>query len=57
MGRETRNLVAETLGRDDSDFIADLLVDLEVKSETGVVLLDDDSRSLLDSLCSYATLL
>jgi hypothetical protein len=56
VGGETSNLVTKTLGLDDGNFIKDLLVDLEVKSKTRVVLFDNDTRSLLDSLGSNATL-
>jgi hypothetical protein len=44
-------LVAETLGGDDGDLIADSLVGLEVESQLGVVTLNDDLGGLLDSLC------
>lgn len=36
--------------------LADLLVDVEVKSELGVVLLDNDASGLLDRLGSNAAL-
>jgi hypothetical protein len=57
MSGETSDLVAETLGLDDGDFVKDLLVDLEVQSKTRIVLFNDDTRSLLDSLSSNTTLL
>jgi hypothetical protein len=44
-------LVAETLGSNDGDLIADSLVGLEVESQLGVVTLNDDLGGLLDSLC------
>lgn len=44
------HLVAKTLRGDDSDFIANALVGLEVKGELGVVSLNDDLGGLLDSL-------
>lgn len=47
---EARNLVAQALCRDQSHFVADALVGLEVQRETRVVLFDDDARCLLDSL-------
>jgi hypothetical protein len=53
---ETSNLVTKTLGLDDGNFIKDLLVDLEVKSKTRIVLFNNDTRSLLDSLGSNTTL-
>lgn len=46
----TSNLVAESLGCNDGDLIADSLVDLEVESELWVVTLNDDLGGLLDSL-------
>lgn len=52
VGGETSNLVTKTLGLNDGDFVKDLLVDLEVESETRVVLFNDNTRSLLDSLGS-----
>jgi hypothetical protein len=57
VGGETGNLVSQTLRGDDGDFIADSLVGLEVKSETGVVLLNDDAGGLLDGFGTDATLL
>jgi hypothetical protein len=52
MGGETSNLVAKTLGLNDGDLIKDLLVDLEIKSKTRIVLFNNDTRGLLDSLGS-----
>lgn len=57
VGNETGNLVAEALGGNRSDFVADLLVGLEVESKASIVLLDDSSGGPLDSLGSDATLL
>lgn len=42
MGGVACNLVAESLGGDDGDLIADLLVCGKVEGEAGVVLLDED---------------
>jgi hypothetical protein len=53
---ETSNLVTETLGVNDGDFIKNSLVDLEIESKTRVVLLNDNTGCLLDSLSSNATL-
>jgi hypothetical protein len=53
---ETSNLVAQTLRRDNSDLLNGALVGLEIGGQTRVVLLDDDARSLLDSLGTNATL-
>ena len=48
MSGKTGNLVAESLGGDDGDFIADAFVGLEIEGEAWVVLLDDDARCLFD---------
>ena len=48
-------LVAQALRRNDSDFITDTLVGLEVKGELWVVSLDDDLCGLLHGLGSDAT--
>lgn len=50
MGGETGNLVAETLAGNDGNLTGKALVGLEVQSETRVVLLDEDTASLLDCL-------
>ena len=49
------HLVAEALGGNDGDLIADALVGLEVESQLGVVPLNDDLGGLLDSLGTNAT--
>ena len=49
------DLVAEALGGNDSDLIADALVGLEVQGELGVVTLNDDLGGLLDGLGTNAT--
>ena len=46
-------LVAETLGGDDGDFIADTFVGLEVEGELRVVAFDDYFGRLLDGLKEY----
>ena len=48
-------LVAETLGGNDGDLIADALVGLEVEGELGVVALNDDLGGPLDGLSTDAT--
>lgn len=50
MGGVTSNLVAKTLGADQSNLIADALVGLEVEGELRVVTLNDDLGGLLDGL-------
>ena len=45
-------LVAERLGGDDGNLLDDPLVGVEVEGELRVILLDDDSSSLLDGLGS-----
>jgi hypothetical protein len=57
VGNISSNLVSKTLGGDDGNITADLLVDVEVKGQLGVVLLDNDASSLLDGLGSNAALL
>ncbi|MCV2423816.1 hypothetical protein LNV47_24855, partial [Paucibacter sp. DJ4R-1] len=54
VGGETRDLVAQALGRDDGHLIDNTLVGVEVKSEPGVVLLNEDTRSPLDGLGANA---
>lgn len=56
MGGETGNLVTETLARNDSNLAGETLVGLEIQSKTRVVLLDEDTASLLNSLCADTTL-
>lgn len=51
----TGNLVAETLGGNDGNLIADALVGLEVEGQAGVVTLNDDLGGLLDGLGADAT--
>jgi hypothetical protein len=53
--RVVADLVAQALGSNDGDLIADALVGLKVESETGVVPLNDDLGGLLDSLGTNAT--
>jgi hypothetical protein len=48
-------LVAETLGCNDSNLIADSLVGLEVESQLWVVSLNDDLGGLLNGLSTNAT--
>lgn len=55
VGGESSNLVSKTLGRNDGNLIADLLVGVEIESKTGVVLLDNNSRSSLDGFGSYSS--
>lgn len=56
IGNLPGNLVAEGLGGNDSDLLADALVGVEVQRQASVVLLDDDLSGLLDCLGSDATL-
>ena len=53
--RRRSYLVAQALGGNDGDLIADALVGLEVEGELGVVTLNDDLGGLLDSLGTNAT--
>ena len=50
--KQTQYLVAEGLGGDDGDLLNDPLVGVEVEGQLSVVLLDDDTSSLLDGLGS-----
>ncbi len=52
VGDETGDLVSHSLGRNDGNFASDLLVDMEIKSQARVVLLDDHSGGLLNGLSS-----
>ena len=49
------HLVAQSLGCNDGDLIADTLVGLEVEGELWVVALNDDLGGLLDGLGTNAT--
>jgi hypothetical protein len=49
------HLVAQALGGNDGNLIADALVGLKVESQLGVVTLNDDLGGLLDSLGTNAT--
>lgn len=50
MSGETSDLVAHSLGWNDSNLGGDNLVGVEIKSKLGVVLLDDDTSGLLNGL-------
>jgi hypothetical protein len=50
MGDETSNLISHSLRRDDGNLANKSLVDVEVKSQPRVVLLDDNSGGLLNGL-------
>ena len=52
---ENTDLVAQALGGNDGNLIANPLVGLEVEGELGVVPLNDDLGGLLDSLGTNAT--
>ena len=54
-GDVSGNLVAEALRGDDSNLIADTLVDLEVNGEAGVILLHHDAGGPLGRLGANAT--
>jgi hypothetical protein len=56
VGDVTRNLVADLLGGDLGNLVADTLVDLEVSAKLGVVPLDDLASGLLDGLGADVTL-
>ena len=50
------NLVSQLLAGKDSDFFTYSLVNMEIKCQFCVVLLDDYSSSLFDRLCPYTSL-
>lgn len=52
MGDETSNLISHSLGRNHGNLAGDLLVDVEVKSESRVISLDDHSGRSLHGLSS-----
>ena len=52
VSNETSDLVSESLGRNDGNLLSNLLVELEVKGELLIVLLNDVSSRSLDSLSS-----
>ncbi len=52
---ESGNLVPQRLGGDESHFLDDTLVGVEVQGELGVVLLNDDPGGLLNGLGADAT--
>lgn len=57
VGHKAGNLVSKSLGGDDGNFTTDLLVDVEVEGQLGVISLNDKASGFLDGFCSYATLL
>ena len=50
VGDETSNLISHSLGRNDGNLASHSLVGVEIKSELGVVLLDNHASGLLDGL-------
>merc|ERR1740130_2147925 len=52
---ESSNLVPQTLGWNGGNLLCNLLVDLEIKGQLRVVLLDNHPSGLLHSLCSNTT--
>jgi hypothetical protein len=56
MGGETSNLVSQLLRRDDGNFFSDLLVVVEVITESGVVFFDNQFSGLLDGFSSDSSL-
>ena len=57
MCNETGNLVTKTLGWDDGNFFADSLVCMEIHTQTGIIFLDNHTRSFLNGFGTNATLL
>jgi len=56
MGGESCNLVAETFGRNNRNFITNSFVCLEVESEPRVVFFNQNTRAFLDGLGPNASL-
>ena len=56
MGGEAGDLVAETLGLDDSNVVDDSLIYMEVVGQLAVVLLNQCSGGSLNSLGPYSAL-
>jgi hypothetical protein len=52
---EAGDTIAKIVGGNDSNFLADKVVRVEMQGQLRVVLLDDDTRSLVHSLGSNAT--
>lgn len=52
VGDEAGNLISHSLGRNDGNLAGHSLVGVEIKSELGVVLLDNHTSGLLDGLCT-----
>lgn len=50
MGHEPGNFISHSLGGDNSNLANKLLVYMEIKGQTRVVLLDEDSSGFLDGL-------
>lgn len=50
------DFVTQGLGGNDGHLLADALVGVEIQSQSGVVLLNDDLGGLLDGLCPNTTL-
>lgn len=50
VGDESSNFISHSLRRDNSNLAHKLLVNMEIQSQTRVVLLDDNSSGFLDSL-------
>jgi hypothetical protein len=57
MGDVSSNLVAQTLGRDDSNLVAKLLVHVKIIAELAIPLLDDGASGFLDCLGANTTLM
>jgi hypothetical protein len=49
-GRTTTYLITKSFRSNDSDFVADALIGLEIEGEFRVIPLDDHFRGFLDSL-------
>ena len=52
VGDETSDLISHSLGRNDCHLAGDALVGVKIQRQTRIVLLDNDSRRLLDGFSS-----
>lgn len=52
---EACNLISESLRLDNGDLLGDTLVGVEIQSKAVIVFLDNDSRSLFNSLSADTT--
>jgi hypothetical protein len=54
VGDKSRNFISHSLGRNDSNLTNNPFVDMEIKSQTRIILLDDNPCGLLNSFITYS---